>query len=132
MLKTLLLKIVEMIAMCHDHLLQLNNSFEANLDDKQLHFLVIGILGMGLYLVVNPIFTALARRGWQAAISWMYTFTVIVVVTFAIEIGQFVTGTGNMEFADIASGIAGFLILFLIYAVIAIVVHLLRKLFEKH
>ena len=34
-------------------------------------------------------------------IAWIYVFTLIIVITFAIEIGQKVTNTGNMEFADI-------------------------------
>ena len=48
--------------------------------------------------------------------DWFYVFTVIIVLTFAIEIGQKVTGTGAMEFADIVFGIVGFIVMFLIFA----------------
>ena len=75
--------------------------------------------------------SALARRGWEAAISWIYTFTVIVVITFAIEIGQHITGTGSMEFADIVFGIVGFLLMYLVYALILLLLKLLRKLLGK-
>ena len=39
-------------------------------------------------------------------------------MTFAIEIGQQVTHTDSMEFADIVFGVAGFLTLFGIFAII--------------
>ena len=130
MLKQVLFWIVGIIAQFHGRILQLNNSFEANLNDKQLHFIVIGLLGMGLYLLVHPIFLALARRGHVSAISWLYTFTVIVVITFAIEIGQHVTGTGSMEFADITFGIAGFLLLYLFYALVRAILQLIRKMLQ--
>lgn len=131
MLKKMLFQIVRMIAVFHEKILQLNNSFEANLTDKELHFLVIGLLGMGIYLLVQPLFSALARRGRVAAISWIYTFTVIVVITFAIEIGQHITGTGSMEFADIVFGIVGFLLMYLVYALIAGLIKLILRLFDK-
>lgn len=41
-------------------------------------------------------------------------FTLIIVITFAIEIGQKVTNTGNMEFADIVFGVVGFIVMFFI------------------
>ncbi len=46
-------------------------------------------------------------------------FTLIVVITFAIEIGQKITNTGNMEFADILFGITGFVIMYACLAAIA-------------
>ena len=131
MLKSILFQIMRMTAVFHEKILRLNNSFEANLTDKELHFLVIGLLGMGIYLVIQPVFSALARRGWEAAISWIYTLTVIVVITFAIEIGQHITGTGSMEFADIVFGIVGFLLMYLVYALIAGLIKLIRRLFDK-
>lgn len=131
MLKTFLYRIVGIIAMFHNQLLQLNNSFEMNFNDKELHFLVIGVLGMLIYFIVHPIFSFLARRGWEAAISWVYTTTLIVVLTFAIEIGQHITGTGRMEFADIVFGIVGFLVMFLIYALIALLIHVIRLLIQQ-
>jgi glycopeptide antibiotics resistance protein len=43
---------------------------------------------------------------------------VIIVLAFAIEIGQWYTGTGVMESTDIAYGITGFLVMFLIFAIL--------------
>lgn len=51
-------------------------------------------------------------------ISWIYVFTLILVITFSIEIGQRLTGTGDMEFADIVSGVGGFICLFVVFALI--------------
>ena len=131
MLKELLYLIMEYISKAHDWLLQLNNQFEFALSDKELHFLVIGIIGMLIFFFVNPIFTALARRGKQGVISWIYTFTVIIVLTFAIEIGQHITGTGNMEFADIVFGIVGFLFLHLIYSAFAWIIRFIIRTLKR-
>ena len=58
------------------------------------------------------------------------SLVVMVVVTFAIEIGQGITNTGNMEMEDIVSGLAGFMFLFIIFAVLRAIVlgivHLVR------
>ncbi len=45
-------------------------------------------------------------------------FTLIIVITFAIEIGQKVTNTGAMEFADIVMGVFGFVVMYTVFAVI--------------
>ena len=97
--------------------------------DKELHFIVIGVLGMALLLVIFPLFKALSRHH-VLVIAWIYVFTVMIVVTFAIEIGQGITNTGNMEMEDIVSGLAGFMFLFIIFAVLRAIVlgivHLVR------
>ena len=51
-------------------------------------------------------------------IAWIYVFTLIIVITFAIEIGQKVTNTGNMEFEDIMMGVMGFVVMFVIFALL--------------
>ncbi len=101
-------KIVEWIAIIHDYLMHLNDAFEYNLSDKTLHFIVIGALGLAMLAVVYPVFKLLNRKNHMLAISWIYVFTLELVITFAIEIGQKVTGTGNMEFGDVVAGMAGF------------------------
>ena len=42
----------------------------------------------------------------------------MIVLTFAIEIGQGVSGTGAMEMEDIVAGMAGFLAVFLVFALL--------------
>ena len=123
--------LVLFISRMHDRLLTLNDTFELYLDDKQLHFLVVGLLGMAILLVIHPLFTFLARRNHTLIISWVYVFTVILVLTFAIEIGQFVSGTGSMEMGDIVSGTGGFLLMFCAFALIRAVVKGFAGLFRK-
>ena len=96
---------VDLIARIHDYLLHLNDSFELYLNDKQLHFLVMGILGLFLFLFVRWLFQKL-RPG---AVAWVYTLTVMGTLAMAIEIGQAVTHTGSMELADVAMGLWGVL-----------------------
>ena len=128
MLKRLLYWIVGWIARANEHILHLNDAFEYNFSDKELHFLVIGLLGMALVFLIYPLFRYLARRHQEFAITWIYVFTLIVVITFAIEIGQKITGTGSMEFADIAFGILGFV---LMYAAFVLVRAIFRLIFPK-
>ena len=116
MLKELLYQAVDWTAMVHDRITRLNDQFEGTLSDKQLHFLVIGILGMLLVFLIHPLFRHLARTNHVMVITWIYVFTLILVITFAVEIGQRFTNTGNMEFADIVFGVGGFIVLFAVYA----------------
>ena len=120
-MKELLYWIVEWIAKIHSHILRLNDAYEYNFTDKELHFLVIGMMGMGFIFVVYPVFKWLA-------IAWIYVLTLIIVITFAIEIGQKVTGTGNMEFADIVMGVFGFIVMFLVFSVVRGIYKLIRNL----
>ena len=80
--------IVERIAEVHSWLLKLNDAYEYNFSDKELHFLIIGALGMAMIFVIHPIFKWLVKHNHIMVISWFYVFTLIIVITFAIEIGQ--------------------------------------------
>lgn len=127
-MKELLYWIVEWIAKIHNHILRLNDAYEYNFTDKELHFLVIGMLGMGFIFVVYPVFKWLAKHEHVMVIAWIYVLTLIIVITFAIEIGQKVTGTGNMEFADIVMGVFGFIVMFLVFSVLRGIYKLIRNL----
>ena len=124
--------IVKMIAVIHDMIMTWNDSFETVFSDKELHFLVIGILGMGMLFVIYPLFKLLSENH-VLVIAWIYVFTVIIVIAFAIEIGQGITGTGKMDFDDIVAGVAGFMAMFIAFVVARAVVkgvfRLIRSLF---
>ncbi len=113
--------LVAWVTRAHRYIMTLNDSFETNFSDKELHFLVIGAIGLMLILLVYPVFKWLANRKRVLAITWIYVLTVLIVLTFAIEIGQRITGTGSMEFGDIVAGMSGF---FAVTAVIS-ALHLL-------
>ncbi|MCI9141290.1 MAG: hypothetical protein HFH87_01550 [Lachnospiraceae bacterium] len=123
--------IVELIAKIHSWLLKLNDAYEYNFSDKELHFLIIGALGMLMIFVVHPMFKWLARNNHIMVISWIYVFTLIIVITFAIEIGQRVTHTGSMEFADIMFGVMGFISMFLVFSVIRGMYHVIVRLIRN-
>lgn len=114
----------------HDNLILLTKFLGLSLNDKQLHFLVIGFLGIILFVLVDRVFKFLVRYS-LTAISFIYTFTVLVVFVFAIEIGQKVTGRGNMEFQDIVEGLWGFLVVFVIYLTVVMGVYGLRTLTKQ-
>ena len=124
--------IVKMIAVIHDMIMTWNVSFETVFSDKELHFLVIGFLGMGMLFVIYPLFKLLSKNH-VLVIAWIYVFTVIIVIVFAIEIGQGITGTGTMDFDDIVAGVAGFMAMFIAFVVARAVVkgvfRLIRSLF---
>ena len=113
----------------HDKLVLLTHSLGLHFNDKQLHFLVIGLLGIVLFMLVNKLFKYFVRYS-LTAISFVYTFTVLVVLVFAIEIEQKLTGRGNMEFQDIVEGLWGFLVAFAFYQGFVIVARWLKRFFR--
>ena len=111
MFKRLLDYIVRIIYKFHQFILSLNDKYGVTLTDKQLHFIVIGLIGVLLLLVIYPIFKWLAKKNMVISISWIYVFTILLALTLFIEIGQGVSGTGDMEFADIVAGLMGFIVI---------------------
>ena len=118
MMKELLYQGVDWIAMIHEKIIRLNDYYEGSFSDKELHFLVIGLLGLLLIFLIHPLFLHLSKTGHVMVISWIYVFTLILVITFAIEIGQRMSKKGDMEFADIVFGIGGFIVMFAGFALI--------------
>ena len=82
---------------------------------------------MGLLLVIYPLFLLLSKRH-VLTIAWIYVFTVMVMLSFAIEIGQGITDTGNMDLEDVISGLAGFMLLFIIFALLRMIIIGIRSL----
>ena len=129
-MKEFLYMIVGWIAKIHSYLMRFNDSYEYNFSDKELHFIVIGLLGMAFVFIVYPVFKWLAKHNHVMVIAWIYVFTLILVVTFAIEIGQKVTNTGAMEFADIVFGVVGFIVMFFIFSIIREIYQLICRLIK--
>ncbi len=115
-MRTFLYSIMELIASSHSHIMELNDAYEYNFSDKQLHFIIIGVIGMIGIFFFYPLFELLAKTGHVLVIAWIYVFTLIITLTFAIEIGQAYSDSGTMDFADIVSGVFGFLVMFVIFA----------------
>ena len=116
MFEMVLQELTMIMAQVHDSLMRLNDGFELRLGDKELHFIVMAVIAMVLFFAVHAVFRRLAK--WSVtALSFIYVFTVMAVLGFAIEIGQKVSGTGEMDFGDVVSGLYGVLAFFAVYTV---------------
>lgn len=119
----LLYKMIYWVAEIHDEILTINDAGGYYFTDKQLHFLVVGATGLLMIFIVYPIFKLLAKYNHTMVIAWIYVFTLLMGVSFAVEIGQWLSGTGRMEMADVISGMAGFFVMFFIFALIRGIYH---------
>ena len=102
---------VKLVSIIHTSIMSLNDKYEMFLSDKALHFIVIGIIGMFILLIVYPFFKWLVEKKQLVTVAWIYTFTILIALTLLIEIGQDFSGTGDMDFADIVFGLLGFVIM---------------------
>lgn len=127
-MKEVIITLAEIVNNIHD---LLTDMFGLHMSDKQLHFWIIGIIGMVTFFIVYFFFKIIEKMKWSTTItSFIYTFTVMVVLVFAIELQQAITNRGNMEFADAVMGLWGFIVLFMIYAVLAILIYFIFKTFK--
>ena len=127
MMSKILRLLVETIALFHNYIAYLITEKLGIADDKIMHFVVLGIAGMIMFLCIKPIFDYLSKNNKVVTITFIYVFTLMVVLTFAIEIGQRITNTGAMEFKDIVAGLAGFLFLFIIYLIIYFIIKHIKE-----
>lgn len=124
-MKEIIILMAEIVNNIHDVIV---DKFGLHISDKALHFWIIGIIGIITFFFVHFIFKIVEKMKWNITIlSFIYTFTVMVVLVFAIEIQQALTDRGSMEFADAVMGLWGFLVFFFVYAIIAFSVHLIVK-----
>ena len=123
--------IVAIVNELHDVLIDIMYGLGFTVTDKELHFWVIGLMGMGGFVVVQFLFRILSK--WSiTVISFIYTLTVLLVIVFAIEIQQKITGRGNMEFADAVIGLQGFLVLFLVYLAFRFLLIGIKRLYKSY
>lgn len=109
--------LAEIVNNIHDFiLLFVSDTLNSNATDKDLHFWIMGIIGIIIFLFVLFLSNLISRMRFGITIlSFLYTFTVMVVLVFAIEIQQALTSRGNMEFQDAAVGLWGFIVFFLVF-----------------
>jgi len=116
-MKDVILFLAKIVDTFHDLFLYLSEAFGLGLTDKELHFWIVGFFGFLSFLLVHIAFRFLSK--WSiTAISFIYTFTMVLVFVFAVEIQQGITGSGNMEFDDAAIGVVGFFVFFGVYILI--------------
>lgn len=126
----LLREMTLIMAQVHQSIMRLNDGFELSLGDKDWHFIVMALLAMALFFVVHAVFARLAK--WSiTAVSFIYVFTVMTVLGFAIEIGQRISGTGEMDFGDVVAGLYGVLAFFAAYTVCRLAALLVQSLMAR-
>lgn len=85
-MKELILVLAAIVNEVHD---VLNQLFGMSMTDKSLHFWVMGIIGILLFLAVYLVIKIIEKMKFSATIlSFVFTFTVMTVLVFAIEIQQ--------------------------------------------
>ncbi|GEN54705.1 hypothetical protein [Halobacillus faecis] len=125
-MREIILLLADVVNVWHDVILKFTVMMGWNLSDKDLHFWVIGILGIIGLIFVDILFHALAK--WSiTAISFLFTFAMVLVFVFAVEIQQKITGSGNMEFADAVVSVLGFFLFCGIYFVFIGIIRAIKK-----
>lgn len=128
-MKDVIIFLASIVNNIHDKLLKL---FGIQMTDKELHFWIIGVIGIVTFFFVYSVFKIVEKMKWSITIlAFIYTLTVMIVLVFAIELQQAITNRGNMEFADAVMGLWGFIVFFIIYCFVGITVYLLVKVVKK-
>ncbi|WP_224768193.1 hypothetical protein [Metabacillus idriensis] len=107
-------------------------SLGLNLTDKDLHFWIMGFIGMAVFIFIYIFSKWLSKLPFGiTALSFLYTLTFMFVLVFGIEIQQALTNRGNMEFIDAVIGLWGFILLFLIYIGLIVIFLISRSIFKR-
>jgi hypothetical protein len=125
--------LAEIVNNLHDFILFfVSDTLNSNATDKDLHFWIMGIIGIIIFLFVLFLSNLISRMRFGITIlSFLYTFTVMVVLVFAIEIQQALTSRGNMEFQDAAVGLWGLIVFFMVFAVVSSIFLLVKNFFKQ-
>jgi hypothetical protein len=129
-MKEFILILANIVNYFHDFIMTIAENAGLNFTDKDLHLWVFGIIGIVSFFAVHVVFKTLAQFS-ITAISFIYTFTVILVLVFAIEIQQKITGRGQMDFADAVVSLWGFLLFFAVFLVLKGVYLGIKKLMNR-
>lgn len=132
-MKEIIQMLVDIVNNLHDFIqIFVNHTLNLDLTDKDLHFWVMGIIGIMIFLFVLVVSRILAKMRFGITIlSFLYTFTFMVVLVFAIEIQQALTNRGHMEFQDAIIGLLGFILFFLLFVAVSAVFLAGKKLWKQ-
>lgn len=130
-MKTLLSLIIKLFDLLHVFLISLLKENGIILTDKQMHFMILGIAFLFVFILIEYIFKQLAKLS-VSVIAFVYVFTVSVVVALAIEIGQYQNKSGQMDFYDVTWGLYGVIVFILVFVIIRWILIKLYKLFSRN
>lgn len=125
--------LTELLNNIHDFIqVYASNYLNLGLNDKDLHFWIMGIIGLFVFLIVLFLSKLISKMPFGITIlSFLYTFTFMVVLVFAIEIQQAITNRGNMEFQDAIVGLWGYVVFFLGFAIISSVMLIAKRFLNR-
>ena len=129
--KDIIVKAVSLVTYMHGRILGINDSNELFLSDKELHFYTVAIFGVILLFCLYPLFRYMVKRNKTLLITWIFVFVFLVGFTLLIEVGQKLTGTGDMDYLDTMAGLLGFIIASVILLIVREIWLLLKLLFNK-
>ncbi|WP_210367952.1 hypothetical protein [Bacillus sp. REN3] len=129
-MKDFILMLAEIINGLHDLIGDMTKNAGLDVSDKDLHLWVFGIIGILSFFAIHIVFRMMAQYS-ITAISFIYTFTVMLVLVFAIEIQQKITGRGQMEFDDAVVSLWGFILFFGAFLVVKGIYLAIKKLVNK-
>ncbi|QIZ07562.1 hypothetical protein HFZ78_13145 [Priestia megaterium] len=132
-MKEIILMLTDLLNNIHDFIqLYTSNYLNLGLNDKDLHFWIMGIIGIFVFLVVLILSKLISKMPFGITIlSFLYTFTFMVVLVFAIEIQQAITNRGNMEFQDAIVGLWGYVVFFLGFAIISSAILIAKRFLNR-
>ncbi|KAA0561879.1 hypothetical protein F0342_18870 [Bacillus sp. CH30_1T] len=124
--------IVEIINNLHDMFIVLASDLGFTFTDKDLHFWIMGIIGITVFFFVYFVSKILSKLKFGiTALAFFYTLTFMFVLVFAIEIQQAITNRGQMEFIDAIVGLWGYIVFFFIYIGFAAIILLIKYIYQK-
>lgn len=129
-METVLIMVSRIINFLHDFIVRMMRQSGTTITDKELHFWVIGLIGMIIFFSSYAAFKYLQRWG-IGSVSFVFTGIIVTILAVGIEVEQYITGRGSMEAFDVLAGVAGFLALFLVYCLILLIGRLLQALGRK-
>ena len=118
------------IAHIHDKLWDYNSSTASPFTEPEMHFIVMAVFGLVLFLLLLLPFRFLTLRGRWGFMAWLFTFMTVLFITFAIEVGQEVTGTGGFGLDDIVYGVVGFLAVSAVVVLLYLIYRFIKGLFR--
>lgn len=128
--KDIIARVVTLVTYMHGKILGINDSNELFLNDKELHFYTVAIFGVMLLFCLYPIFRYMVKKNKTITITWLFVFMFLVGFTLLIEVGQKLTGTGDMDYLDTMAGLMGFIVASVILLIIREIWVLIKLLFK--
>ena len=129
-MKLLLQVLIDIFNFFHRLFSTLSKDLGLGMNDKALHFYVIGVIFFILYLIINPIYKKLSQYSIKL-LSFIYVFTLALVVSVAIEVAQYQSRSGQMDLMDVIWSLVGFLVIFLGFELLVAIIKFIIRQIKK-